>query len=57
MGEAGTGRDRQDGPQEEQAPAQQREPAKHERDRSAEEVNADQPSERGEKPGPAPKRY
>ncbi|MEU2789387.1 MULTISPECIES: hypothetical protein [unclassified Streptomyces] len=28
-----------------------------ERDRSAEEVNADQPSVRGEKPKPAPKRY
>ncbi|MFC6066318.1 hypothetical protein [Streptomyces ochraceiscleroticus] len=38
------------------APSQNREPAKDERDRSAEEVNADQPSVRGERPGPAPKR-
>ncbi|MFK8847136.1 hypothetical protein [Streptomyces sp. Ac-502] len=32
-------------------------PLDSERDRSAEEVNADQPSVRGEKPKPAPKRY
>ncbi|WP_157851440.1 hypothetical protein [Streptomyces monomycini] len=32
-------------------------PPDSERDRSAEEVNADQPSVRGEKPKPAPKRY
>ncbi|WP_107054212.1 DUF1674 domain-containing protein [Streptomyces sclerotialus] len=58
MGEAGTGRGRQgERREEEPAPAQRREPAEDERDRSAEEVNADQPSERGEKPGPAPKRY
>ncbi|MFH8403590.1 hypothetical protein ACH4FX_02285 [Streptomyces sp. NPDC018019] len=42
----------------EAGPAQDRpEPRRSERDRSAEEVNADQPSVRGEKPKRAPKRY
>ncbi|MFI9233487.1 hypothetical protein [Streptomyces rimosus] len=42
----------------EAGPAQDKpEPHRSERDRSAEEVNADQPSVHGEKPKPAPKRY
>ncbi len=40
----------------ERGQALKRKPAKEERDRSAEEVNADQPSNRGEKPKRAPKR-
>ncbi|MBZ4018215.1 hypothetical protein [Streptomyces purpurogeneiscleroticus] len=53
MGEERTDRDPREA---DMAPAQKREPAKDERDRSAEEVNADRPSVRGEKPRPAPKR-
>ncbi|MEU9500108.1 hypothetical protein [Streptomyces sp. NPDC048196] len=42
--------------QDETGQALKRQPPKEERDRSAEEVNADQPSVRGKKPKRAPKR-
>ncbi|POX42536.1 hypothetical protein C3486_04455 [Streptomyces sp. Ru73] len=52
--EAGTDRERE-ARERDLAPAQKRGPAKRGRDRSAEEVNADQPSQHGERPAPARK--